>query len=466
MFKNPNVHFDPIHFGGNDENCRIPAVAGRAAVFLMGDTILGGLLGAIMSPWLGDLSDRYGRKPIMIFTSFGGLIKEIISIVAATYPETFPVGWFYVGFVADGICGTFIAGLAIAHCYATDCTPPNKRNVAFGFYQGMLFAGIGLGPVLIGLIIKATESLKVAFYVAFVCHLVFICNLLFVVPESLSKRRQEAAQEKRRLEQMTKSSYDRKLLVQAVRLFTRLFQPLKILWPTGEGSSALVRRNLVLLCAIDTTMFGVAMGAVTVVLLYTNQKFGWGNLEQSEMVSIINICRVACLFILLPIITRLLRGPASKRVDSQQNGCDWVDLVIIRIAVFFDTLGFLGYTLSQSGTLFILSGCVSALGGIGSPTLQSSLTKHVPASRTGQLLGASAMMHALARLIAPVIFSTIFYATVGTYIQTVFLSLTVTFGIAWVCTWFLRSGVFVDTVLEPDSSVNEPTNDGGQIGRF
>lgn len=466
MYMDPNYHPGPVHFGENDPECNIPEISGRVTVFMLGDSVLGGLLAAIMSPYLGDLSDRYGRKGMMIFTSIGGLIKEVTGIFAATYPETFPLWWFYVGFIADGFCGSFIAGLAVSHAYAADCTPPAKRNVAFGYFQGMLFAGIGLGPLLAAYVIKLTHSFLTMFYVAFACHLIFIFNLLFVVPESLSKRRQEEAREKYRIEQLNKDVIDRTWLQSISHVSRNFFRPLKILWPTGEGSSQDVRRNLVLLVAIDTIMFGVAMGAMTILLVYSRRVFSWSNLEQSQMVSTINIFRVACLFIVLPLVTRLLRGPAKGRANTPQTGCDWVDLVIIRVAVFFDTLGFLGYTLAHTGPLFIFSGCIAALGGIGSPTLASSLTKHIPADKTGQLLGASAMLHALARVVAPLLFSSIYYATVGKYDQAVFLCLTVTFGCAWLLTFFLRAGVYLEDPAQPSYGVSESANDEPAVGRF
>lgn len=462
----PSGQVGPPHFGEDEPECRSDVVSGRAAVFLMGDNILGGLLAAVMSPYLGDLSDRHGRKGIMIFTSVGALAKEVINVIAATYPETFPIGWFYLGFVADGFCGTFIAGLAIAHAYATDCTPLAKRTVAFGFFQGMLFGGIGLGPLLAAWIIHITGSAISVFYIALVCHLIFVFNLLFIVPESLSKRRQDEAKEKYRMEKMDKSKTEFTWLQSISQTAGSIVRPLKILWPTGEGSSPAVRRNLVLLVSIDTVMFGVAMGSMTVALVYSRKQFAWGNIQQSEMVSIVNICRVICLFLVLPTITRLLRGPSKSRPPAQ-SGCDWIDLLIVRVAVFFDTLGFLGYTLAMTGPLFILSGCVAAIGGIGSPTMQSSLTKHVPPDKTGQLLGASAMLHSLARVVAPLVFSTIFYATVGHYNQAVFLCLCLTFAFAWLLTFFLRPGVYVDDPAQPSSQgLSESADDLGEVGRL
>jgi len=125
-----------------------------------------------------------------------------------------------------------------------------------------------------------------------------------------------------------------------------------------------------------------------------------------------------------------------------QTGCDTLDLNLIRSAVFFDTLGYLGYTLVRSSPLFILSGCIASLGGVGSPTLQSALTKHVPHDRVGQLLGANGLLHALARIVAPVIFNSIYAKTVGKFTQTVFLFLTIGFASAFFMSLLVRSGIY------------------------
>jgi MFS family permease len=98
--------------------------------------------------------------------------------------------------------------------------------------------------------------------------------------------------------------------------------------------------------------------------------------------------------------------------------------------------------------VFILSGAVAALGGIGSPAIGSALTKHVPPDRVGQLLGATGLLHAFARVLGPTIFNGIYSATVGNFRQTVFVCLTATFGAALVLSWFIRPhGKHADSLL-------------------
>jgi hypothetical protein len=172
--------------------------------------------------------------------------------------------------------------------------------------------------------------------------------------------------------------------------------------------------------------------------------------------TIVNSCRVFCLLVILPILTRIVRGKPENQPKQQKHaGCDSFDLAVIRVSVFFDTLGYLGYALSRTGEMMILSGATAAIGGIGSPTLQSSLTKHVPAQQTGQLLGASGLLHALARVAAPAIFNAIYAATVATFPQTVFVCLASTFGLAFLISWFLRTNTYFDEAKAAQAA-NDP----------
>jgi hypothetical protein len=283
-------------------------------------------------------------------------------------------------------------------------------------------------------IVGKTEAVLLIFYIALACHVTFVLLLCFIIPESLSKSRQEAARLKHQQE-MDRLGPNSDWINQLRHM--NLLRPLNILWPTGPGSSPAVRRNLVLLAATDTIMFGVSMGAMGVVTIYVRLQFGWQEWETSKYVSIVNTCRVIGLLVFLPLLTRLVRG--KQGTSKQRNsGSDRFDLAVIRMAVFFDMLGFLGYSLVRRGEMFIVSGAIASFGGMGSPALGSSLTKHVPPDRVGQLLGATGLLHALARVVGPTLFNGIYSATVGTFRQAVFVCLTATFGLALFCSLFVQ----------------------------
>ncbi|MCJ1473940.1 hypothetical protein MMC13_002596 [Lambiella insularis] len=478
----PNFTYLPVTFGHENPQCQIKEVQVLVANFTLYIALIAGSLSAITSPKLGALSDRYGRTKLIALTTCGLLAGEIITILCATYPSMFSYKWLLLGYAIDGLCGSFIATMAITNAYASDVVEPSRRNVAFGYIHGCLFTGIAIGPVIAGYIVKVTGRVIIIFYVALVAHVLFIAFILLVVPESLSKERQIAARQKPEVvgkgegfswtwaaswtrfshpnyhgsndsEPSTWSNFFRRLAKGG-----GLFTPLTILWPSGPGSSRAVRRNLVFLAAVDTTMFGVAMGSMTIVIIYAGYVFHWDTFQSSIFMSIVNTSRVTCLIVVLPLITRLVRGPASKS-RQRPSGSDQLDLAIIRVAIIFDVVGYIGYATSKSGSMLIASGAFAAVGGMGSPTLQSALTKHVPPERTGQLLGAVGLLHALSRVIAPVIFNRIYAVTVvRDFPQAVFVCLAGTFGVAFVLSWFIRPHVYFD---EPEASATRPTTGAG-----
>ena len=427
----------PVILGGENPQCSSPEneddIQKLVTRFMLFSSLLSGLFSAIVAPKLGALSDSYGRKKIIIFSTLGALCSEIITIIVGTHPRQISVYWILFGNFLDGICGSFTTSMAISIAYAADSTPADRRNVAFGYFHGMLFTGIALGPILAGFLMKWAGNIMIVFYVAVACHLYYISFLGFIVPESLTKERQLASREKvRKQSEATKhETWQTKL-----RSYN-LFEPLWILRPRGPGSSPALRRNLSLLAAIDTTMFGVAMGTFNIILIYAKKMFRWDGFQSTIFLSSVNVVRVSVLIVVLPLITRLIRGPRGVG-QSGHHGADRLDLNLIHIAIALELLGYIGYATSTMGGMFIFSGTIAAIGGIGSPTLSSALTKHIPPNRTGQVLGAMGLLHALARVVAPLIFSSIYYATVHTFPRTVFICLGSVFVVVFAMSWFVK----------------------------
>ena len=437
--------FNPVLFGAENPQCRqIPEIQSLVTKFTLYLTVIGGALSAVMAPKLGALSDRHGRLKLLVVTSMGAFCGEIITILAAKYPDTVKYQWLLLGAVLDGLCGSFTTGMAINHAYAADCTPPPKRAIAFGYFHGCLFAGIALGPLIAAFLVKVSGQLITIFYAALGVHVFFMLFVLFVVPESLTKKRQQLARERYAAEGESSgpSGYSWLWAIQKGNILA----PLKILWPTGPGTSNHLRANLILLSAVDTIIFGVAMGSMTVVVYYTGYQFGWDTAQSSEFISIVSIARVSALVIFLPSFVKLVRGSLASRqrresgfaVPERNSGSDTLDLSIVRFSIVLEILGYTGYALVRTGPLFILSGVFAACGGVGSPTLQSALTKHVPHDRVGQLLGATGLLHALARIVCPVVFNLIYAQTVKTFPQTVFVALAACFGVGFLVSWFIR----------------------------
>lgn len=421
--------------GDDNPQCRDAHVQALVARFNLYINLISGIFSAIVSPQLGALSDRIGRKRVLVCASFGALFSEIITIIIGSNPGKVSIYWMLLGAFIDGLSGSFTAGMALAFAYAADCSTPERRNVAFGYFHGTLFAGIALGPLLAGKMIQLSGTVMIAFWFALGCNAFFIIFIALFVPESLSTERQLVAREKRRVAQ---EASPHKNWVAKLKNYN-ILEPLWVLRPTGPGTSSPLRRNLFVLAAIDTMMFGVAMGTMQIILIYAEFRFGWNAVASSQFLSVANICRVTGLLVILPTLTRIFRGAASLQ-SAGHKGADKLDINIIRGAIIFDLFGYIGYAFAPSGAVMFLSGMIASLGGMGSPTLQSALTKHIPADRTGQVLGASGLLHALSRIVAPTVFNAIYMGTVGIYAGIVFICLASIFVVTFVLSWLLKPG--------------------------
>jgi len=454
----PTFIFAPVILEGENPQCRIPEVQALTTKFTLYLMIIPGILSAIMAPKLGALSDRYGRKTFMIISSSGLFVTEIITILVAKYPDSLHYRWLLVGAAFDGISGSFTIGMALTHAYAADCTSPPKRSAAFGYFHACLFNGIAFGPLVAAALIKATGQVIIVFYVALGIHTLFIIFVALVVPESLTKKRQLLAREKhaREGDDIVWGGYTSLWAWKKLNIL----RPLKVLWPTGPGSSGRLRMNLILIASVDTIIFGVAMGAMNVTVLYLNLQFGWVTADTSLFMFLVNTTRCSCLLIILPLLNYLFRTRRANKqrresgfaIPEKNSGTDNLDLNIVRVAILFEVLGFCGYAFTRTGTLFAVSGVITAIGGIASPTLQSALTRHIPQEKVGQLLGATGLLHGLSRVFAPILFSLIYVATVAKFPQTVFVVLAGFFGLAFAVSWFIKPHGKPDPIPISDES--------------
>ncbi|KFY73544.1 hypothetical protein V499_06365 [Pseudogymnoascus sp. VKM F-103] len=454
----PDAPYTPVIMFANNPQCRIPEVQALATEFTLYMSLLTGILSAAICPKIGTLSDRYGRKYFLAFAVVGGLCAEIVTILAATYPDTVHYQWILVGSVLDGLCGSFTSAMAMTHSYGADVTSPATRGVAFGYFSGALFGGIALGPLLAAFISQVTGNILSVFWIAFFCHLIVLLYHLFILPESLSPKRQVAARARHKLEISSTAASPTSRAARAANFLA----PLKILYPTGAGTSPHLRMNLILLAAINTLLFGASIGTGSVLVYYTNFIFNWGDFETQMFVGLTSAFRVVVLVAILPLVTYLFRtryqNHARRRAaeadpdasttvaadDTRTPGADTLDLVLIRGALVLETACHAGFASARHGGMFFAFGVLGASGSIALPLLQSALSKHVGADRVGQLLGAMALLNGLARVVFPAVFGGLYSLTVGGFPQAVFVVLTVTFGGMGVLSWFVRPHVYIE----------------------
>ncbi|GKT59396.1 major facilitator superfamily transporter [Colletotrichum tofieldiae] len=461
----PAFAYTPVILGADNPQCLIKEVKKRVSMFTLAINLTTGILSAITAPKLGQLSDRYGRRKLLALASCGGVVAELIVILCANFPWTFHYNWLLLGAVADGLTGSFTAGSVLINSYTSDCTPPSQRGVRIGYLHACLFTGLAFGPLLTGYFVAWTGSLLSVFYVTMGCHIFFIIFVGLVVPESLSIKRQMRAREKHDQEQESKAEGTWSMVKAANPL-----APLRILWPTKQGTSSRLRLNIIALSFTDMILLGAAMSAGTVILLYSEspETWGWDTLKSSRYISAVSMVRVVALLVVLPTINYVFRvRPAAYRrrvsgvsIVEANNGADTVDCWILRFALLSDVTGSLGYLFARNESVFVLSGMVTAFGGLGSATIQAAITKHVPADQVGQLLGAIGVLHGLSRVLGPIAFNTLYYSTVGVFDQAIFVLLSALFGLALLASFIVRPGVYLEETYEPvptsepQSSVN------------
>ncbi|KAK6342974.1 hypothetical protein TWF718_008352 [Orbilia javanica] len=435
--------FTPIQLvlGADNPECEIPEIGAQAAKFTLYTHIITGTLSAITSPRLGQYSDRIGRRKILMIGAFGACLCETTLILCLKFPDHISYWWILLASAFEGSVGAFALILAVVHSYASDCTSFAKRSSAFSLFHGFLFLGIAVGPAIGGFAIDKTDDITVVFYGIVCVYLIFITYVLFILPESLSEEKMKLANEK--FEEESLKSAGRTRWFDHVLKIVNVFKPLNVLWPEGENLTK-VRVNMILLAALDFFMFGIGFGSITVVLLYSKVEFHWTTKFASYYTSMVNAARVVGLFIILPLIGRLFRK--KPKPGDPIGGCDSLDTFIIRAALTTEVLGAIFYFIARGTPLFVVGGIVAALGGVGSPTIQSSLTKHSPSNKTGQLLGVIALLHSLARVIGPAAFNGIYAKTAKTYPQAVFIVLIALFMVAWVGSWFVTPHIAVDGV--------------------
>ncbi|KAI1814479.1 MFS general substrate transporter [Poronia punctata] len=465
----PDTRLIPVTIGGGNPQCNSPAVQKNVAAFTLVFSALAGGLSAFSAPKLGSLSDRHGRKRLIVLASCGGIINEAITILAAKFPDVIDYRMLIFGAIFDGIAGSFTGAIVLVNSYVTDCTPPSKRGVSLGYLHACLFTGLALGPILAAELMKLIGSALSAFYLSLGAHTLVILFIWFFVPESLSKRRRMLAEEKHQAEQETIRAAlpdtvsnvfgskvpawlvgDRIRTWLPILLSANPLAPLKMFVPGGRQNRRL-RRNLLILGFIDTVLTGAALGAGAVFILYAKYMFNWNTMDTSRYVSLVSLVRVIVLLVIFPSLNYFFRTRPLRRQQKQSgevlekanSGADWLDIWLIRIALCCDLTGMVGYCLVRTEELFVLSGAFTAFGGLASATIQAAVTKQIPAERVGAMLGAMGLLHASSRVIGPILFDGIYAGTVATFPQAFVVVLASLFGVSVLASIFLKPYLFL-----------------------
>lgn len=305
----------------------------------------------LFGPIIGSLSDRFGRRPILLLSL---LIMSLDYLVMAIAPTI----WLLLA--ARIVAGIAAATYSTATAYIADITPPEKRGARFGLIGACFGVGFVAGPLIGGLL--AAIDLHAPFYAAAALALANLIFGYFVLPETVTDATRRPF------------SLARANPLGALRAVSRL-----------PG----VRR--VLICFL---ILGIAMNVYPSIWAYYGQaRFGW----DSTMVGI----SLAIYGISFAVGQAVLVGPLIKRFGEHRavHFGMWVDVT---------TLFALGIVTSGLGALLIVP--VTALGGVVTPALQSLASRAAPADAQGELQGVLASLNAIAMITSPLIMTTTFSA--------------------------------------------------------
>jgi DHA1 family tetracycline resistance protein-like MFS transporter len=335
----------------------IPVLPGLVVGFMGGDAaggaeILGifgtawALMQFLFSPALGALSDRYGRRPVILISALGLGLDYILMAVAPS------LWWLFVGRVISGITA---GSISAAFAYVADVTPPEQRAQRFGLIGVAFGAGFVLGPALGGL--AGAIDPRLPFWIAAVLSLVNALYGWFILPESLPPERR-------------------------MPFAWRRANPL--------GALKLLRSHQELFGLASVNFLGNLAHAVlpSMGVLYMLYRYGWDERTVGLVMAGVGLCAI--------VVQGGLIGPAVKQFGERKA---------LLIGLLFGAGGFLVYGSAPTGLLFLAGVPLMALWGIANPAAMGIMSRRVGADEQGQLQGANASIQGIANLIGPGLFT-------------------------------------------------------------
>lgn len=312
------------------------------------------LMQFFFSPVLGSLSDRFGRRPVVLLSNFGLGFDYVLMAWAPA------LGWLFLGRIISGITASSIP---TALAYIADVTPREKRAAAFGMLNAAFGLGFVLGPAVGGLLGNVNPRLP--FWVAGGLSLVNGLYGLFVLPESLTHK--------------NRSSFS-----------WRRANPL--------GSLTLLKRKKSIMALAGLLLFGyiAQQSLMNVYVIYADYRYHW----TTRTIGI----SLATVGVFTGIYSALLVKPVVAKIGEQKA---------IYIGLVGGAIGYTMFGLSATGLLFWLGIPLLNLISLAWPSAQSLMSHEVAPSEQGQLQGAINSLRGMAGLIGPGLFTFIFSKSIG-----------------------------------------------------
>ena len=300
----------------------------------------------LFAPVLGSLSDRFGRRPIILIALFGLGVDYVIQGVAPS------IGWLFLGRVIAGIMG---ASFTTANAYIADVSGPEDRARNFGLMGVAFGLGFIFGPALGGFL--GEYHLRLPFFGAAALALINWLYGFFVLPESLPP------------EKRGHFSWDK---------------------ANPMGSLMVLKTYpMVAYLSVSFIFIGLAQrGLEGVWVLYTGYRFGWDEGANGLSLALMGAMAV--------VVQGTLVQPLIKRFGEQKS---------ILFGLVVATLSFLGYGMASEGWMMYVVIFFGSLGGVTGPAIQGLIAGTVASHDQGKIQGAITSLLSLTSIFAPLIFA-------------------------------------------------------------
>jgi len=312
------------------------------------------LMQFVFSPLLGGLSDRFGRRPVVLLSNFGLAADYVLMALAPS------LSWLFVGRVISGITS---ASISTAFAYIADKTAAEQRAAMFGKIGVAFGAGFVLGPALGGLL--GDISPRLPFWVAAGLSFANWLYGLLILPESLPVDRRA---------------------------------PFR--WKSANPIGMLpLLRSSPSLAGLQIANFFSQLAHVVLpstFVLYAGYRYGWDVRMVGLTLAIVGVCSM--------IVQGGAIGPIVRRLGERRA---------LLLGFFCGALGFLIYGIAPTGLLFCVGIPVMALWGVSGAATQALMTRLVAPDQQGQLQGATASVQSIAQLVGPFLFTLTFAYFIG-----------------------------------------------------
>jgi DHA1 family tetracycline resistance protein-like MFS transporter len=335
----------------------IPVLPRLVVDFLGGDAprsaeILGlfgtawALMQFLFSPTLGALSDRFGRRPVILMSNIGLGLDSILMALAPS------LWWLFVGRVISGITA---ASISAGYAYVADVTPPERRAARFGMLGVAFGAGFVLGPAIGGL--TGAIDPRLPFWIAAGLSLANALYGWLILPESLPAASRMAFAWRR----------------------ANPFGALKLLRRHRE-LSGLAGINI-----LDAVAHAVLPNMGVLYMIY---RYGWDERTVGFVMAGVGICAM--------VVQGALIGPVVRRFGERKA---------LIAGLVFGAAGFLVHGLAPTGSIFLLGVPLIALWGLANASSLGLMSRRVGADEQGQLQGANQSLQGIANMIGPFVFT-------------------------------------------------------------